>query len=461
MSINLLFTNPEVPLIPMNVSTWNSFSTNTSTLDVVGTANQIDVVTLGGTTTISLDDKINTPGDLNVGGILSVNSNYGFPNTIGAAGQCLTVTSGSPILVWSNPSILPNNVTINSTLNVGATNADGSFVFDANGNLTLPLNSNGNGSTFIRAGDNSGTSNNSIDMFCNWNSSTGVYGGECYLSNSEAYIGINGVSNAVTNYIGVDNTSNPISGTFKAQVVSSTASSTLSMDTTSLLASIPKCNILLDNTSYSDAGVIALSSFNTVNGTTSTITYKNDTQDGGLLSVGDFTATNINVNGAYNLPHIAGSVGDILTAGAGGTTTWVAPASVGASYCCVYNIPGQNSGSNPSFPLVLNTGTAVKTADYTVNTNSITLQPNSIYKVDWSFSFVQFVATTVVFDIQSSTAGVVIAGTKCQINTSGQPMSSTGIITTGATASPTIELIITSTASTATFDVNSICITKI
>jgi len=123
----------------MNVSTWNSFSTNTSTLDVVGTANQIDVVTLGGTTTISLDDKINTPGDLNVSGILSVNSSYGFPNTIGADGQCLSVTGTSPTLIWSNPqSILPNNVTINSSLNVGATNADGSFVFDANGNLTLP-----------------------------------------------------------------------------------------------------------------------------------------------------------------------------------------------------------------------------------------------------------------------------------------------------------------------------------
>ncbi len=462
MSINLLFTNPEVPLIPMNVSTWNSFSTNTSTLDIVGTANQIDVVTLGGTTTISLDDKINTPGDLNVSGILSVNSSYGFPNTIGADGQCLSVTGTSPTLIWSNPqSILPNNVTINSSLNVGATNADGSFVFDANGNLTLPLNSNGNGSTFIRAGDNSGTSTNTIDMFCNWNSNTGVYGGECYLSNSQAYIGIDGVSNSVTNYVGVDNTSNPNSGTFKAQVVSSTASSTLSMDTSSMLLSIPKCNILLDNTSYSDAGVIALSSFNTVNGTTSTITYKNDTQDGGLLSVGDLAATNINVNGAYNLATTDGSPGSVLTAAGNGTTSWVAPGSVGASYCCVYNIPGQNTGTNPAYALILNTGTAVKTNDYTVNVDSITLQPNSVYKVDWSFSFVQFVATTVVFDIQSSTAGIVIGGTKCEINTSGQPMSSTGIIITGATASPTIQLIIASLASTATFDVNSICITKI
>jgi hypothetical protein len=233
------------------------------------------------------------------------------------------------------------------------------------------------------------------------------------------------------------------------------------MDTTSLLASIPKCNILLDNTSYSDAGVIALSSFNTVNGTTSTITYKNDTQDGGLLSVGDFTATNVNVNGAFNLPNVDGVAGSVLTAVGNGSTSWVAPGSVGASYCCVYNIPGQNSGSNPAFPLVLNTGTIVKTADYTVNANSITLEPNSVYKVDWSFSFVQFVATTVIFVIESTTAGIVIAGTGCEINTSGQPMGSTGIITTGSAVTPTIQLIIKSIGSTATFDFNSICITKI
>ncbi len=358
---------------------------------------------------------------------------------------------------------LEDDVSIADTLTIGTVNPTGQFSFDSNGNLNLPLNSNTSGSTYIRAGDNSGTSTNTIDMFCNWNPTTGVHGGKCFLSNTEAYIGIDGVANSVTNYIAVNNTDNPNSGTVDIRVENPTsgATSTITMDTTQHVVAIPKCSLIMNNTSYADAGVIALSSYNSVNNTTTTITYKNDTSNGSLLSVGDFTATNVNVNGAYNLPHIAGSVGDILTAGAGGTTTWVAPASVGASYCCVYNIPGQNSGSNPSFPLVLNTGTAVKTADYTVNTNSITLQPNSIYKVDWSFSFVQFVALSVTFDIQSSTAGVVIAGTGCQINTSGQPMSSTGIITTGATASPTIELIITSTASTATYNVNSICITKV
>lgn len=359
---------------------------------------------------------------------------------------------------------LEPNVSIDTSLSVGSGNPAGALTIDSSGNINLPLNSNANGSTYIRAGDNTGTSTNSIDIFCNWNPTTQVYGGECFLSNTEAYIGINGVSNAVTNYVGVDNTSSPNTGTFKAQVVntSNSTSSTLSLDTSSMLASIPKCNILLDNTSYADAGVFAISSFNSVNGTTTTITYKNDTSDGSLLSVGDLTATNYNVNGQYDLPQTAGAAGTVLQCnGAGLSATWVAPASVGASYCCIYNIPAQNSGANPAFPLVLNTGTAVNTGDYTVNADSITLQPNSIYKVDWSFSFIQFVALTVLFDIQSSTAGVVVAGTGCQINSSGQPMSGTGIITTGATASPTIQLIITSTASTATYNINSICITKV
>ncbi len=361
---------------------------------------------------------------------------------------------------------LEDDVSIADTLTIGTVNPTGQFSFDSNGNLNLPLNSNTSGSTYIRAGDNSGTSTNTIDMFCNWDSTSGIYGGELFLSNSEAYIGINGVANSVTNYIAVNNTANLSCGTVDIQVSNPTsgATSTITMDTTQHTVSIPKCTLVMDNTTFADTGSFAIACFNSTTNNTQTMTFVNSSTLGGvgILNVPYITSPNFNINGSYTLPTTAGAAGTVLQCnGVGLPATWVAPASVGASYCCIYNIPGQNTGTNPSYPLILNTGTALKTGDYTVNANSITLQPNSIYKVDWSFSFIQFVALTVLFDIQSSTAGVVIAGTGCQINTSGQPMSGTGIITTGATASPTIQLIIGSTASTATYDINSICITKV
>jgi len=470
MSINLLFTNPEVPLIPMNVSTWNSFSTNTSTLDIVGTANQIDVVTLGGTTTISLDDKINTPGDLNVSGSLTINSNYGFPDTIGSAGQCLTVTSGSPILAWSTPSIsnLPNNVTINSTLNVGATNAGGSFVFDANGNLTLPLNSNGNASTYIRAGDNSGTSTNTIDMFCNWNSSTGLYGSELYLSNSQAIMGINGVNNNLQNFISVDNTTTNNSGTILARVVNSnniSIGSVFAMNSDAATINIPNGNLSLNYNAVSgySSFVATCSNTKTTPNPTYSMIFKADDQVGGFLYAPYIGAANFNVAGAYDLATTQGSLGSVLTSGGDGTTSWQNPASVNASYCCIYNIPSQNSGSNPNYPLILNTASSLKTNDYTINANSITLQPNSVYKIDYSFSFVQFVSTTCLCQIVAPTqsAVVTIAGGNCQINTSGQPMSATGIITTDSGANPVIEVVFSSNASIQTYAINNISITRI
>ena len=357
---------------------------------------------------------------------------------------------------------LEQDVSIKNSLVIGNSNATGEFIFDTNGNLTLPLNSNTNGTTYIIAGDNSGTSTNAIDMFCNWDSGTGIYGGELFLNNSEAYIGINGISNAVTNYISVDNTSSPSSGTINMQVSNPTNrdTSSIAFNTNNMELVIPGCTVTMDNTTNAGIGTFSVNSTNTTRGDTMSLIFKNDTDVGGLLYCNDITANNFNVNGQWNLPNTKGSTGTLLQSNGDGTASWVAPSSAGASYCCIYNIPGQNTGVNPSYPLILNTGTAVKTSDYTVNANSITLQPNSIYKIDWSFSYVQFATLTVLFDIQSSTAGVVIAGTGCQINTSGQPMSSTGIITTGATASPTIQLIIAATASTATYGINSICITK-
>ena len=118
---------------------------------------------------------------------------------------------------------LEDDVSIADTLTIGTVNPTGQFSFDSNGNLNLPLNSNTSGSTYIRAGDNSGTSTNTIDMFCNWDSNTGVYGGELFLSNSEAYIGINGVANSVTNYIAVNNTANLSCGTVDIQVSNPTS----------------------------------------------------------------------------------------------------------------------------------------------------------------------------------------------------------------------------------------------
>lgn len=339
---------------------------------------------------------------------------------------------------------LEQDVSIKNSLVVGDSNATGEFIFDTNGNLTLPLNSNTNGSTFIRAGDNTGTSTNAIDIFCNWNSVSGQYGGECFLSNTEAYIGINGVSNSVTNYVGVDNTSSPNTGTFKAQVVNTSngTSSTLSMDTSSMLASIPKCNILLDNTSYADAGVFAMSSYNSVNGTTATITFKNDTSDGSLLSVGDLTATNINVNGAYNLATSAGSPGDILTAGAGGTTSWQNPISVGAQYC---NLSGISA-----LPLAtaanVTWNNKVVTSSFTSDFVDVTLPPNSTLYVNAVFTGVVQILGGGGFQFDLVPTNCTFSGNSTsQISSTeiaAQTCCITGIIVTGA-VSPGLKFVYT------------------
>jgi len=360
---------------------------------------------------------------------------------------------------------LEQDVSIKNSLVVGNSNATGEFIFDTNGNLTLPLNSNTNGTTYIRAGDNTGTSTNAIDMFCNWDSTTGVYGGELFLNNSQAYIGIDGVSNSVTNYISVDNTSSPSSGTINMQVSNPTNrdSASIAFNTNNMELVIPGCTVTMDNTTNAGIGTFSINSSNTTRGDTMSLVFKNDTDVGGLLYCNDITANNFNINGQWNLPNTKGSIGTLLQSNGDGTASWVAPASVGASYCCIYSIPGQNSGTNPNYPLILNTGTAAKTSDYTINANSITLQPNSIYKVDYSFSFVQFAALTCLCQIVAAPAqtGITISGTQCQINTSGQPMSGTGIITTGSQADPLIQLIFSATASVNTYAVNSIAITKV
>lgn len=394
MSINFLFTDPQNYRERMSAETWNNVVNNG-----------------GGGGGGAVADVTNSDNNL-----------------------LITPSTGNVVVD------LEQDVSIKNSLVIGNSNATGEFIFDTNGNLTLPLNSNTNGSTFIRAGDNTGTSTNAIDMFCNWNSNTGVYGGECFLSNTEAYIGINGVSNSVTNYVGVDNTSSPNTGTFKAQVVGAGGiSSTLSMDTSSMLASIPKCNILLDNTSYADAGVFAMSSYNSVNGTTATITFKNDTSDGSLLSVGDLTATNINVNGAYNLATSAGAVGSVLTAGAGGTTSWTNPISIGAQYC---NLSGVGT-----LPLTLTADVTwtnkVVTSSFTSDFTNITLPQNSILYVNAVFTGINQVLGGGGFQFDLVPANCTFSGNvTSQISNASvaaQTCCITGIIVTTSAVSPSIK----------------------
>ena len=394
MSINFLFTDPQNYRERMSAETWNNV--------------------------------VNNGGGGGGGAVASVaNSDNNL---------IITPSTGNVVVDLSG------NVSIDNTLSVGSGNPAGALTVDTSGNVNLPLNSNANGVTYIRAGDNTGTSTNAIDMFCNWNSNTGVYGGELFLNNSEAYIGINGVSNSVTNYVGVDNTSSPNTGTFKAQVVNTSGtSSTLSLDTSSMLASIPKCNIILDNTSYADAGVFAVNSFNSANGTTATITFKNDSQDGSLLSVGDFTATNINVNGAFNLPHIAGSVGSVLTADLSGATSWQNPISIGAQYC---NLSGIGT-------LPLTTGANVTwtnkvvTSSFTSDLTDVTLPQNSILYVNAVFTGVVQIPGGGGFQFDLVPANCTFSGNATsQISSSvigAQTCCITGIIVTTSAVSPSFK----------------------
>jgi len=329
---------------------------------VSGTANQISASTATGAVTLSLPSTIIAPGTLTATS-LGVTSAYTLPVTDGTINQVLK-TNGAGSVAWAtdqsgtvasvtgttgeitvSPTTgacivsLPNAVTIQSTLAVGTSNMSGpesigSFSFDNLGNLNLPLNSNAAGNTYIRAGDNTATTTNSIDMFCNWNSTTGVYGGECYLDNTQAYIGIDGVSNAVTNYITVDNTTTSGQGTITARVQQSADNTKFSktvQNTVSLTTTLTNENYLKldDGLTSVGNGTFSVSCHNTSMNTNAMLSFTNSSTVGGVLQVPYLTASTYNVNGSYDLPHTTtNTIGDVLTVTGTGTTAFVTPGAL-------------------------------------------------------------------------------------------------------------------------------------
>ena len=388
----------------------------------------------------------------------------GYTGSSADASLWYTFPANSDIFGGVTGSISINNTTnINANainLNVGNSNT-GTFNFDTNGNLNLPSNSNGVATTYIKSGVDD-KSNNAIDMFVNWNPQTGVYGGECYLANDQAYIGLNGIANASTSYISLDNTTTQGSSTLNIQVKEENSLNTgnIAMNPTGIQMTIPSCSVSFDTTTNPNQGTITFNCTNDSNQTTKTMTFTNDSNVGGILSVDDITSINYNINGEYDLPNIAGAVGTVLTsAGVGQQATWESPASVSASYCCIANSSAQNSGTNPNYPINLD-GTITKTSDYTLNSNSVILQPNSSYFVSYSFSFITLNSLTCLFHIEGSN-GATITGTGCQSNTSLSLFSASGVVITDATANPTIQLIVSANASTVTYSINNLTITRI
>ena len=95
MSINLLFTNPNVPFTPINTNTWNTIAGPGSTIAVAGTMNQIDASNNGGTTTLSFPQSVIFPDAVSIPS-LNINNVYTMPSTIGTNGQILGI-NGSTI----------------------------------------------------------------------------------------------------------------------------------------------------------------------------------------------------------------------------------------------------------------------------------------------------------------------------------------------------------------------------
>jgi len=101
MSINLLFSNPQEKLTPINMNTWNALAGPGSTIAVAGTPNEIAVNTQGGTATVSLPNSVVFPSSATVP-ILNVNNSYTMPSSIGTPGQILSVPTTGSTLVWAN-----------------------------------------------------------------------------------------------------------------------------------------------------------------------------------------------------------------------------------------------------------------------------------------------------------------------------------------------------------------------
>lgn len=127
MSINTIFEGPIDTLIPIDVDTWNAIAGPSGpVMAVVGTTDQINANTTGGTATISLPDPCIMPGDLEVTGAFSILNEYFLPTTAGTSGQVIgstggvntawqtpvTILTGSGFLVFNGISSPSNTVSI-------------------------------------------------------------------------------------------------------------------------------------------------------------------------------------------------------------------------------------------------------------------------------------------------------------------------------------------------------------
>jgi len=329
---------------------------------VSGTTNQITAETSSGVVTLSLPADVVCPGALSASS-LGVTDTYLFPQNDGSNGQVLK-TNGAGIITWQTDSgggavasvtgttnevtvspttgacvvSLPNAVTIQSTLAVGPANMSGessigSFTFDNMGNLNLPLFSNGDGYTYIRAGDNSGTSTNGIDIFGNWDGAN-LFGYELLMDNAHCQLGITSTNNVITNFVQIDNTTNEGQGTITSRVQVNgdpTSASTTIQDTVSLTTTLTHGNYLKldDGMTSAGNGTFSVSCYNTEMETNALLSFTNSSDVGGVLQVPYITAANYNVNGSYDLPNATtNTIGDVLTVTGTGTTAFVTPGAL-------------------------------------------------------------------------------------------------------------------------------------
>ncbi|MEI6529728.1 MAG: hypothetical protein WCN88_05050 [Candidatus Falkowbacteria bacterium] len=323
---------------------------------VSGTSNQIAVSPTTGSCVVSLPNTIITPGSLNI------NNAYTFPTTDGSINQVLK-TNGAGSVAWSTDQAgtvasvtgttnevtvspttgacvvsLPNAVTIQSTLAVGPANMSGessigSFTFDNMGNINLPLFSNGDGYTYIRAGDNTGTTTNGIDIFGNWDGAN-LFGYELVMDNAHCQLGITSTDNILTNFVQIDNTTNEGQGTITSKVQVNgdpTTASTTIQDTVSLITTLTHGNYLKldDGLTSVGNGTFTVSCHNTDMNTDVMLSFTNSSTVGGILQVPYLTAATYNVNGSYDLPNATtNTVGDVLTVTGTGSTAFVTPGAL-------------------------------------------------------------------------------------------------------------------------------------
>ena len=401
MSINMLFSDPQNGVLKSTTANWNSI-----------------VVNGGGSGGGSVSSVSNNDNNLNI-----------------------TPSTGAVVVD------LEPNISIENSLIIGSENTVGQFNFDTNGNLNLPGNSNNTASTYIKAGVDD-KSNNAIDMFVNWNPQTGVYGGECYLSNDQAYIGLNGVSNAATSFVSLDNTTTPGASTLSIQVKeeNSLNAGNILMNPALINFTIPSCSVQFDTTTTLNQGTITFNCSNSTTETTKTMSFTNDSSVGGLLSVDDITSKNYNINGEYDLPNTAGAAGTVMTCqGAGLQAIWQSPASVSASYI--------NLSDCGTFPLGTGLDVVWLNKNNTLNITSgdltnIQLPLNSIFYVNATFCGLNIISGGSGCSFNINTTNCSFYGNSQYSNINGlvaaQTGSIQGILITNGTVNPSIKFTYTS-----------------